>query len=249
LIPEYRFRIIKDLLLLIGILVPAVNKVRITAKTTATKALIDTLSTGLETFRADQQIGGRYPPSASDDVDDPYKVGNPYRQLENNPGDDPMEISGAGLLVWRIQLLAHREVGVLNKLRKALYMQPAFVAMALAGIAGLWLWAAGDAYRRAHPERRQGGQGIYVLIAVIFVILGWQTSQIDLYKLATEIPDAWSPLSRVIWPWEAVVTRETLEVRASADILVPCESGPAPAYPEEAAGQPYLRAEPRRVGA
>ncbi len=150
----------------------------------------------------------------------------------------------AGLLTWRVHLLARLETGVLGWFRKALQLRPAFVVLALACITGLWLWAAWDAYRRARPERRQGGQGIYVLIAVIFVILGWQTSQIDLYKLVTEIPDAWSPLSRVIWPWEASITRETLETRAAADILVPCESGPAPAYPEETAGQPYLRAEP-----
>jgi hypothetical protein len=53
----------------------------------------------VETLRADQQVGGRYPPSASDDVENPYQVANPYRQLG---GQDAIDISGAGLLVWAL---------------------------------------------------------------------------------------------------------------------------------------------------
>ncbi len=95
--------VIAIITLLIGILIPAVSKVRTTAKNTAVKAMIGTLSTGLETFKADQQVGGLYPPSAPD-----YKRGGQlqYTAVIPHPGQPgataPTNISGAGLLVWAL---------------------------------------------------------------------------------------------------------------------------------------------------
>ena len=94
--------VIAIIVLLIGILVPALSHVRKSAKVTATKAMIGTFSTGLETFRADQQLGGRYPPSASDMmVNDElaYRVTSPYPQVPVGPA---IPVSGAGLLVWAL---------------------------------------------------------------------------------------------------------------------------------------------------
>jgi phosphonate transport system permease protein len=106
----------------------------------------------------------------------------------------------------------------------------------------LWLWTAWDAYRQAQPDRRSGA-GIFVLILILFFMLGWQIGEIDLGKAVRELPDAWPPLARVLWPWPAAVERETEEVRAGADILVPCGEDPPPA-PEEVPGQPYVMADP-----
>ena len=149
----------------------------------------------------------------------------------------------AGLLAWRVYDLAHREVGAAAMLRKALQREPFFVLLMLTGVVILWLWIAWDAYRQAQPDRR-GGVGVFVLVGVLFFTLGWQISQIDLYKMVTELPDAWPPLSRVLWPWEAAFTRETEVVSAEAEILAPCDDLPPPAPPEEMTGQPYLVADP-----
>ena len=54
--------VVAIIVLLIGILVPAVNSVRAKAKATTTKGSIGALATGLETFRADQMVGGGFPP-------------------------------------------------------------------------------------------------------------------------------------------------------------------------------------------
>jgi len=148
-----------------------------------------------------------------------------------------------GLAAWRIHDLARLEVGVVAIVRKALQRQPVFVGFVLLGIVALWLWIAWDAYRRARLGQRGRGVGVFALILVVFFVLGWQIGEIDLYKAATELPDAWPPLSRVLWPWDAAVRREIEEVAAGAKIGVPCDENP-PALPEEAPGEPYVVADP-----
>ena len=149
-----------------------------------------------------------------------------------------------GLMVWRVRGLARREVGVIAVLSKALQRQPVFVGLALLGIVALWLWVAWDAYRLARPDGRRGGFGIFILILAVLFVLGWQIGEIDLYKVVTELPDAWPPLSRVLWPWDAAVTREVDEVAAGVDIQVPCGETPI-GPPEEVPGEPFVTAEPR----
>lgn len=151
-------------------------------------------------------------------------------------------VSILGLTIWRLRDLAHRQVGVMATLNKAFQRQPLFVGLLLFGIVVLWLWVAWDAYRQARSDRR-GGIGVFVLIIAVLFILGWQIGSIDLYKVVTELPDALPPLSRVLWPWEAAVTRQLQTISAEADILVPCDDNPPP-VPEEEPGEPYLRAEP-----
>jgi phosphonate transport system permease protein len=148
-----------------------------------------------------------------------------------------------GLLVWRVNLLAPREVEAMDIFSKALDRRPLFVIPTLLGILILWLWIAWDAYQQARPDRR-GGIGVFALVLVLFLVLGWQISEIDPYKAVTELSDASGPLSRVVWPWQAAVTRDTQAVAARADILSPCDDLPPPPPPEEVPGEPYLVADP-----
>jgi phosphonate transport system permease protein len=152
-------------------------------------------------------------------------------------------VTSIGLFVWRVNLLAPREVGALDIFSKALGRRPFFVVPTLAGIVILWLWIARDAYQQARPGRR-GGIGVFVLVLVLFFTLGWQISEIDPYKAVTELSDASGPLSRVVWPWQAAVTRDTEAITAGADILSPCDDLPPPPPPEEVPGEPYLVADP-----
>jgi phosphonate transport system permease protein len=147
------------------------------------------------------------------------------------------------ILYWRIHLLAHREIGTLAKVSKAFERKPFFVSLLLTCSALLWLWNGWDARNQTRRERR-GGSAIFVLIIVIFFAMGWQISEIDLYKMITELPDAVPPLSKVLWPWKAAVTRETEEISAGIDILIGCE-GELPPLPVKREGEPYLIAEPR----
>lgn len=99
--------VIAIIVLLVGVLIPAVNAARNAAKRAATSATIQALSTGCEAFKADQQLGGAYPPSASDFQDAQskltYKVNNPYEPTNTLPPQTPTtEISGGSLLVWAL---------------------------------------------------------------------------------------------------------------------------------------------------
>ncbi|MBI5864434.1 MAG: type II secretion system protein [Planctomycetes bacterium] len=99
--------VIAIIVLLIGVLVPAVHMAREAAKKAATKATLSTLETGIETFRADQQIGGALPPSAADYVNNQqkltYKINNPYEPATAIPPPQPTtEISGGSLLVFAL---------------------------------------------------------------------------------------------------------------------------------------------------
>ncbi|MCP4542569.1 MAG: phosphonate ABC transporter, permease protein PhnE [Chloroflexi bacterium] len=152
-------------------------------------------------------------------------------------------VTAMGLFIWRVNILASREVGAAAKFTKAITWYPQFVIPTLVALIALWLWIVWDAYQQAQPGR-QGGLGIFVLVIVLFFILGWQTSEINLYKFVTDLPKAWPRLSRIMWPWEAAVMRETETLSAGADILSPCDDQPPPSPPEEIAGQPYLIADP-----
>ena len=152
-------------------------------------------------------------------------------------------VSTIGLLIWRMRLIARREEGAVAIFRKAVDRQPVFITVLLVGLILLWLWIAWDAYRQAQPERR-GGSGVFFLVILLFFFLGWQIIEIDLYKMATEFDDALPALSKVLWPWEAAVTREKAVVSADAEILAPCDELPPPAPPVEVPGQPYLIADP-----
>jgi len=152
-------------------------------------------------------------------------------------------VTSIGLLAWRVRLLAPAAAGATAKLIKAISRRPLFVIPILVGIAALWVWIVWDAYQQARSTRR-GGVGIFALVLVLFFGLGWQISEINLYKMVTELSDASGPLSRVVWPWAAAVTRDVETVSAGADILSPCDELPPPAPPEEVPGQPYLMADP-----
>lgn len=81
--------------LLVAIALPALNSARISAKRTATEALINTLNTGIEQFHTDTAVGGTYPPSVLYEPADPFS---------NSSKDTlgPMGVGGATFLVWAL---------------------------------------------------------------------------------------------------------------------------------------------------
>ena len=146
-----------------------------------------------------------------------------------------------GLFIWRVSLLAHRYSGFLPVLKKAFSRSPFFVGFLIVTVLGLWVWIIIDAYRKKTDKKRPG---IFFMVLVVFFSLGWQISEIDIVKAATELPDAWAPLSRVLWPWEAAYTYNTEEYGAGADIVID-DNKNLPPIPEETEGRPYIKTIPR----
>lgn len=83
--------------LLIAILIPSLNVVKIRAKSAATLNTIRVLETSLETFKADMVVGGAYPESA---VRHPLML-NGVVNPDNKNGISA--ICGASFLVWALQ--------------------------------------------------------------------------------------------------------------------------------------------------
>ena len=147
-----------------------------------------------------------------------------------------------GLIAWRFVLLANGVTGPFAIYAKSFARRPELVVILTVLMIALYVWAALDAWKQARKVKR-GGAGIFVVIIALFFALGWQISQIDVYKAVTKFPEALQPLSRVLWPWRAAITYRTEELGASAPILVG-DVGTPPPPPVPQAGKPYLVAVP-----
>jgi phosphonate transport system permease protein len=151
-------------------------------------------------------------------------------------------VSVIGMLAWRVKLLAPLEPSVLGMVGKAFERRPIFVALVLLLIVAIWVLNVFDAGRQA-ARKGPSGFAIFALVLFAFFALGWQLSEIDIPKMIQKLPEASKPFARVIWPWQAAVTRDPILLTAAAEIQVPRGATP-PAAPVEERGKPFLLAEP-----
>jgi prepilin-type N-terminal cleavage/methylation domain-containing protein len=84
--------------LLIAVLLPAFGTVRTKARITQTTALFSALDTGLVMFRSEERLAAGYPPSASDNPDNPQLIADPQGP-EPAGGTAGIRVAGAHLLV------------------------------------------------------------------------------------------------------------------------------------------------------
>ena len=152
------------------------------------------------------------------------------------------------LAIWRMDVGKVDVWGLLNGTVKLADMSHAGVASLNMGIALLimmavtYLWSIRDVIRMA------GGQFFspripYVLLFVAAFIIGWDVTEINLYKAITEIGDIVPRLSQIAWPWDQAFVQGEQITEARAPWMTPCTDSP-PDRPEEIEGQPYIRVEP-----
>ncbi len=146
------------------------------------------------------------------------------------------------IFIWRIALIGHGKPTFFLMFRKSLSRKPLFVGLVVLGIVVVWLIGVWETYVRA-KRGTKGGFKIFIAIIFVFFVLGWEISEISPYKMVTKFTEALTPLSRVLWPWEAAIKHQTEVVSAKADILVPCGENP-PGKPKEEEGKPYVWVEP-----
>ncbi len=147
------------------------------------------------------------------------------------------------LLAWRIEQLARREPTALAMFTKAADRRPFFIVGLIVLTAIFWI---GNVLDARHQLRRTGRKLplLFVLAIVIFFVLGWQISGIDVYKAVRDLPETIPPLLKVLWPWQAAIEYPTDTVSAAVRIEVPCDDSPPPP-PERTEGEPYLTSDPR----
>jgi len=146
-----------------------------------------------------------------------------------------------GLSISRISLLAHRYEGFFPVLKKAFSNNPGFIIFLFLFTVLLWIWIAIDSVKYSTLKKRPG---VFVLILVIFFGLGWQISEIDVVKAAVQMPDAWKPLSKVLWPWKAAITYKTEELTGGADLVIDDPDYVLPAL-NRTEGKPFVETDPR----
>ncbi len=153
------------------------------------------------------------------------------------------------LFFWRLSVVGHRIPDWSGRLSKTLELNPGFVVFIIAGVVVAWLLNILDARRLA--VRLNGGAELkglpwmFLAILALFFTAGWQISEIDIGKLTSEASEAWVPLSKVLWPWEASVKRIT-ETNEASTLIRADSVGSAPAPAPEISGKPYIEVSPRK---
>ena len=84
---------------------------------------------------------------------------------------------------------------------------------------------------------------VFVLLILVFFIIGWQIGDINLYTLVTQFDDALPAISRILWPWERAITYPEEEWQGTATLETPCTDNPPPPT-EPLEDRPYLVVEP-----
>ena len=65
-------------------------------------------------------------------------------------------ISIIGLFIWRLNIVAHREIGLTAKFIKSFSRQPVFIIFIVTGTIILWLWIIFDSYKIAGGKKEKG---------------------------------------------------------------------------------------------
>jgi len=150
-----------------------------------------------------------------------------------------------GLLIWRFRDAAPRDQGIINIIKKAFYLEPIFILISILFVF-FYIWIIIDAYQMAKiagiPEKRKP-MVVFILLILVFFIIGWQIGQIDLYTFFTQFDDALPAITRVLWPWERAITYPEETWMGKATLETPCDDSPPP-LTEPLEDKPYLIVDP-----
>ena len=144
----------------------------------------------------------------------------------------------AGLTVWRFILAAPRDEGFVDIVKKSWHLDPFLIIITILFVL-LHLWIAYDAYMLA-KHRDRTPVSVFFIILVVFFALGWQIGQINLVNMVTQADEALPALGRVAWPWIKAIEYDEDEIRAYADIEVPCPEDHDPPVANEVGNDPVI---------
>ena len=147
------------------------------------------------------------------------------------------------LFIWRIHLLSHRLIIFSEKFEKAFSRSPFFIILILLALIVFWILNVIDNLKIGVKKDKKKGVSIFVLILFLFFAIGWQISEINIGKMVSEFPDAWPPLKKILWPWEAAVSYDSEEITSGAKILTNSDVNPPPPA-IETRGEPFILSTP-----
>ena len=148
-----------------------------------------------------------------------------------------------GLSIWRIVVIAYRQTTWAERIPVAFRRQPILYVLII-GIIALWALVVFDAVRIA--QKKRGRLTLtYVILGVMFFMLGWQIVEINMVKLFTELPDAFPVITKIAWPWPAAFIRDEEITQGVAVLYSSCEGETLPDAPPVEAGQPVIDVTPR----
>ena len=152
-------------------------------------------------------------------------------------------VSSIALLVWRIQVVARREVEFSAQTAKAYDLQPTLLYLTIA-IALLYLWTVVDAYLLALRTESRQAAGPFILILAVFFSLGWQISEIDWVSFATQLEDGKPTIAKIMWPWERALHYPEEHLIVHTIVEVPC-IGKGPADSRSPNDEPAIDVQPK----
>lgn len=149
----------------------------------------------------------------------------------------------SGLWVWRVRVEARREVDFLSMFQKAIQLRPILLFILIITVV-IYFLIAYDAYKTADKRIKQKSGFLWLLVLILFFLLGWQIGEIQPRTLITEGKNSLPLLSRVLWPWEKAIYRPEQYLSGSAEIIIPCTEGVEPEPVAEVHGQPFVTVTP-----
>ena len=143
-----------------------------------------------------------------------------------------------GLTVWRFYLAAPRDEGFVDIVKKGWHLDPFLIIITILFIL-LHLWIAYDAFLIA-KHRDRTPLSVFFILLLVFFALGWQIGQIDLVNMVTQADEALPALGRIAWPWIKAIEYDEDEIRAEAEIEVPCPEDHDPPAVNEIGSDPVI---------
>ena len=144
------------------------------------------------------------------------------------------------LILWRMEVAGIDLGAILSGAEStATFSNAATSSFSMAIVLGImvvliYLWSIWDAYSSAGGRILPARLPFFSLFVVAFVI-GWDVTEIDIYKAVTEVGDIVPRLSQLAWPWDQAFVAGEAVTESSASWSTPCSDN-APNPPEEIEG-------------
>jgi len=155
-------------------------------------------------------------------------------------------VTTIALTIWRISVIAYRQETWAERLPVAFRRKPLLYFLVVI-IFILIISNIIDAYKLArHRLRNRRLETLsHILIGLLIFTLGWQIVEINLVKLATELPDTFPIISKIAWPWPSAFIKDEEILQGEEFIYTDCEGKEFPDSTVDGTTTPYIVAAPR----